>query len=467
MYRAGGLAWLGRGSHTAKVKGSSPFPPIQSTVRETLYSMMEQDTKDNSIRDLYKRDARLRYWIDRVKHEAIPDSDKEDILRFVEFMQREEKSKLWIVRCITLLLNIKQYLRKEFRACTKKDIQEYIDYTLKKGYSPSTYTKIRQVLKYFFKVVYGNNEYYPEAVAWIKSKVSKDEQRKREQLSYEQFLTEDEIKLLIDTANTIQRKAFIAVAYETGARPEELLNIRIKDILFDNKGAKVILRGKTVERVTRVIAYVSLLRQWLSVHPFKNDPNAYLWLSEASNHKWKPIGLRAAEKFFEETMKRAGIKKQTRLYILRHSRATHLANKLTEAQMCAYFGWQLGTKVVQRYIHLAGVRTDDALLELAGVKVDKDTDSSPLKVRYCKRCNEMLSPNHDYCIRCGYSEKDAIAEGSVSNELVDRINRLETILARLANRFSLDVDDNGNDNNNNNNNNTDSKRRRKKGKVIA
>ena len=28
MYRAGGLAWLGRGSHTAKVKGSSPFPPI-------------------------------------------------------------------------------------------------------------------------------------------------------------------------------------------------------------------------------------------------------------------------------------------------------------------------------------------------------------------------------------------------------------------------------------------------------
>ena len=161
---------------------------------------------------------------------------------------------------------------------------------------------------------------------------------KEEQLSYDQFLTEDEVKSLIDTANTIQRKAFIAVAYETGVRPEELLNIRIKDILFDSKGAKVILRGKTVERVTRVIAYTSLLRQWLSVHPFKDDPNSYLWLSEASDHKWKPIGLKSVEKFFGDTMKRAGIKKQTRLYILRHSRATHLANKLTEAQMCAYFG---------------------------------------------------------------------------------------------------------------------------------
>ncbi len=48
--------------------------------------------------------------------------------------------------------------------------------------------------------------------------------------------------MLIDTANSIQRKAFIALGYETGARPKELLNIRIKDILFDSKGAKVILR---------------------------------------------------------------------------------------------------------------------------------------------------------------------------------------------------------------------------------
>jgi len=177
------------------------------------------------------------------------------------------------------------------------------------------------------------------------------------------------------------------------------------------------------------------LKQWLSVHPFRDDPNAYLWLSEASNHKWRPIGIRSAEMMFEDTMKRAGIKKQTRLYILRHSRATHLANKLTEAQMCAYFGWSLGTKVVQRYIHLAGVRIDDALLELAGVQVNKEETSVP-KVRYCKRCNEVLSPNHDYCIRCGYSEKDAIAVDSASNELVDRINRLESILAELANKLN-------------------------------
>ncbi len=102
--------------------------------------------------------------------------------------------------------------------------------------------------------------------------------------------------------------------------------------------------------------------------------------------------------------------------------------------MCAYFGWQLGTKVVQRYIHLAGVRTDDALLELAGVQVSKE-DTSSLRVRYCKRCNEMLSPNHGYCIRCGYSEKDAITDNAGS-EIADRINRLESILTELLGKLN-------------------------------
>jgi integrase/recombinase XerD len=385
------------------------------------------------MRDIYKRDTIVQHWINKVKEANIPYQDKEDILKFVDFMLREGRSSLRVFTCIAVLLRAKKVIRKPFRECSKEDIAYYNNY-IEDNYSLTTQMLRKSILKLFFKVVYGNNEYYPDAVRWIKLKVSKDKQRKEEQLSYDQFLTEVEIKLLIDTANTIQKKAFIAVGYETGARPEEMLNIRIKDIMFDSKGAKVILRGKTVERVTRVIAYVSLLKQWLSIHPFKNDPNAYLWLAESSNNKWKPIGLIAMEKAFRTIMKRAGINnKRPRLYILRHSRATHLANKLTEAQMCAYFGWQLGTKIVQRYIHLAGVRTDDALLELAGVKVDKDNESSALKVRYCKRCNEMLSPNHEFCIRCGYSDKDviAIASDNVNNELADRLNRLEDTLARL------------------------------------
>jgi C4-type Zn-finger protein len=71
----------------------------------------------------------------------------------------------------------------------------------------------------------------------------------------------------------------------------------------------------------------------------------------------------------------------------------------------------------------------------------------------------MLSPNHEFCIRCGYSDKDVItaAEGNVSREVVDRINRLEAILSVLASRLGIVADANGDD----------SKRRKKGKEVIA
>ncbi|GIU71942.1 MAG: hypothetical protein KatS3mg003_1421 [Candidatus Nitrosocaldaceae archaeon] len=252
-------------------------------------------------------------------------------------------------------------------------------------------------------------------------------------LSYDDFLTEEEIELLIDTADTIQRKAFIAVGYETGARPEELLNIKLKDILFDRLGAKIIVRGKTGERITRVVVYVSLLKEWLNIHPYKNDREAYLWLSEATNHKFKPIGLRASEKMFEKIMRLANIKKRSRLYILRHSRATHLANKMTEAQLCSYFGWRLGTKVVQKYIHLSGINIDNTLASIAGL--EEHREESRLKIVRCRRCKEVLSPNSKFCIKCGLdTDEDYITN---TTELEREVKELKEIVYEILRRLDL------------------------------
>jgi hypothetical protein len=79
----------------------------------------------------------------------------------------------------------------------------------------------------------------------------------------------------------------------------------------------------------------------------------------------QPLGLRGAQKIIEETLPKAGLtNKHCRLYMLRHSRATHLANHLTEAQMCIFFGWQHGMKVVRCYIHISGKAVDNAFFAL-------------------------------------------------------------------------------------------------------
>ena len=43
-----------------------------------------------------------------------------------------------------------------------------------KGYKASTHEKYQQILKIFYKTVYGNNEFYPECVKWFSVKVGKE-----------------------------------------------------------------------------------------------------------------------------------------------------------------------------------------------------------------------------------------------------------------------------------------------------
>ena len=116
-------------------------------------------------------------------------------------------------------------------------------------------------------------------------------------------------------------------------------------------------------REFRIISFAPLLQQWLEIHPLKNQRQFSLWISEATNHKNIPLGIKGAEDIIKEAATKANLtNKHIRLYLCRHSRATHLANWLSESQLCVFFGWQHGTKVVRQYIHLSGKDLDNTLL---------------------------------------------------------------------------------------------------------
>jgi integrase/recombinase XerD len=209
-----------------------------------------------------------------------------------------------------------------------------------KKYKRSTHEKFRVILKSFYKIVYGNNEYYPDTVKWFSVKVNKEICDSQKTLDTAEYLEEEEIARLVEYAPSIQKKAFIGCMYESGARPEEFLRLTNTDLTIDTKGAIFILRGKTGERRVRIISFTSLLKQWLEIHPLKKNDRFPMWISEATNYKNQPLGLRGAEKIVEGVMRKGRfVNKHARLYILRHSRATHLAKHLSEAQLWTFFGW--------------------------------------------------------------------------------------------------------------------------------
>jgi len=66
------------------------------------------------------------------------------------------------------------------------------------------------------------------------------------------------------------------------------------------------------------------------------------------------------------SLKFLAMAKKVHPHKLRHSRATFLASKLTEAQMNQIFGWKQGSDMPSIYVHLSGRDMDDAILGVYG-----------------------------------------------------------------------------------------------------
>lgn len=141
---------------------------------------------------------------------------------------------------------------------------------------------------------------------WYSIKVSNDKYRDSFILDLGEFL-EEEIKKLIISTSSIQRKAIIACMYESGARPEEFLNLQNTDISIDSKGAVFILRGKTEERRVRIVSFVKYLEQWLEMHPLKAQDIFPLWVSEATNYRNQALGLGGLNKVVKDAYATSGV----------------------------------------------------------------------------------------------------------------------------------------------------------------
>lgn len=216
----------------------------------------------------------------------------------------------------------------------------------------------------------------------------------------EELLSTDDIKAMITAANHPRDEAIISVLYDSALRISELGNLRFKDVTFDRYGAKLMVDGKTGPRRVRIIYSVPYLSYWMNMHPLKDDPDAPLWIDITKRNNDKQIGYDAFRRLIKTTAKRAGIKKRVHNHLFRHSRATELANYLTQAQMEDHLGWYHGSEMPRTYIHLSGNDVDDAILQMHGVQ--KEEEKSPQLVNtVCPICKQNNGPTSSFCANCG------------------------------------------------------------------
>ncbi|MFH1364424.1 MAG: tyrosine-type recombinase/integrase, partial [Candidatus Aenigmatarchaeota archaeon] len=90
----------------------------------------------------------------------------------------------------------------------------------------------------------------------------------------EDILSEEEVSKLISACKSIRDKALVSLTYHAATRSGEVRNLKVKDLIFDQYGAVIMVpeEGKTGSRRIRIIEPVPLLAQYMQDHMFRSDP---------------------------------------------------------------------------------------------------------------------------------------------------------------------------------------------------
>lgn len=164
-----------------------------------------------------------------------------------------------------------------------------------------------------------------------------------------EILTMNEIYGMVSGCKSFRDKLIILLLYESGIRPGELIDIKKENVIFDDNGALIYVNGKTGQRPVRVIRTAEILRSYISV---------------ISSQRVFDISLREVEKIVDVAATRAGIKRKVSPKLFRHTRATHLASKLTEMELRIFFGWTKDSTMPKTYIHLSARDVDSKIIRI-------------------------------------------------------------------------------------------------------
>jgi integrase/ribosomal protein L40E len=325
----------------------------------------------------------------------ILDVNKELILSFLEFAKANGAMPATLRNLIWSCMTVASIINKPFTEATYDDIVKVVAEIEGKYKSEKTKTALKSNLKVFYRWLRKTKDYPPE-VDWIKI----NHKRVNNKLP-EEILTEEEIVKMADAALNPRDKALVLVLYESGCRIGELLSLKIKDVQFDDYGCVLIVpKGKTGSRRVRIIKYAKKLLHWLDVHPLKNDPESYVWISLGVNTKNQLVSYVGIEYVLKRLAKKVGITKKVNPHAFRHARATHLAQHLPQAIMNEVFGWSKDSRMSSIYYHLSGKDVDEALLRMHGLKPREDKEAKTITTRICAKCGEVNSALAHFCKKC-------------------------------------------------------------------
>lgn len=346
--------------------------------------------------DIHNYEKRYKRRLELIRESDIPNADKEIIFKFNNYCLTRDIGCAKLEVYLFYLLRFVKMLKKPIVEATKDDLMRVVAELNQSHYSEETKKAFKTSLKRLYKIVRGVDDdgVFPEEVRWIDVKIKNNHRKLPEEL-----INEEEINSIVHCAEKFRDKALIATLYESGCRVSEVGLMKIKHVSFEEHGARLTVSGKTGTRKILVINSSPFLKQWINQHPYNRDPDSYLWYNPQNNGCLNYTRIVAILKM---AAKKAGVNKKLHPHLLRHSRATKLANVMSDSQLKNYLGWTQSSRMASIYIHMSGKDTDDAILKTNGIEIKQETPKEPaLKPLECLNCQTINVATNRCCNTCG------------------------------------------------------------------
>ena len=225
------------------------------------------------------------------------------------------------------------FTKKNPEKITEDDIKSYIAKNLSES-SSSSIIIFLSALKYSFLNI-------------LKKDITLGIKRPRREKKLPTVLTKDELKQLINSISAKKSKLMISFMYACGFRVSELVNLKIKDLNFEEKVGSV-RQGKG--KKDRIFNIPEFLLSDLKEQVEKQKKNKEIYLFTGLKGK---LSERNLQKIVSNAGKRAGINKNVHCHTLRHSFATHLLENGTDIRYIQVLLGHSNLSTTEGYAHVS------------------------------------------------------------------------------------------------------------------
>ena len=322
-----------------------------------------------------------------------------------------------------------------FRQLSNQDILQYLNSGRKSMEDDKTqrwigsYNNRQMILLKFFRWLYNTGEMDSESRKTPKCMHGIKQLRRLDKIRYKpsDMWYPKETTIFLKYCPSKRDKCYHAMAIDTSCRPNELLNLKISEILFKmtesgKQYAEVVIKGgKSEARTIPLIDSVPFIKSWIQSHPNGNNSDSWLFVSESNTtfgSKLTYDGLSYRYKYFyktryypkllnDETVSeddksviRSLLNKPFNLYVLRHSSLTDKSTYLNENILRSIAGWTPSSKIPQVYIHYLGNEAVNSILEARGLMKRNFQSRDDLQTKLCTNCSEPNPTFQKFCTKC-------------------------------------------------------------------